>query len=237
MKKIFILIFTALLFPNSTWQSIDSSIPKPMNMKLIESNIDNSTIKFSMDGFHLVPIENSTGFIIKSENGASILKEGYPNLQKITRSIIIPDDAKMSVNVVSSKYKDFNDIDIMPSKGNITRDINPNTVPFVYKEIYNKNEFFPNQICELGDPYILRDLRGQAVSINPFQYNAKTKVLRVYTEIIVEINSNGLSSLNTIDRSENSIKLALKNIGNENDEAIIFFTGSLYFAGEILNLN
>jgi len=36
---------------------------------------------------------------------------------------------------------------------------------------------------------------------------------------------------------ENSIKLALKNIGNENDEAIIFFTGSLYFAGEILNLN
>ena len=36
---------------------------------------------------------------------------------------------------------------------------------------------------------------------------------------------------------ENSIKLALKNIGNENDEAIIFFTGSLYFAGEVLNLN
>jgi dihydrofolate synthase/folylpolyglutamate synthase len=36
---------------------------------------------------------------------------------------------------------------------------------------------------------------------------------------------------------ESSIKLALKNIGKENGEAIILCTGSLYFAGEILNLN
>ncbi len=38
-------------------------------------------------------------------------------------------------------------------------------------------------------------------------------------------------------KAENSIKTALKNIAKENDNAIIFCTGSLYFAGEILNLN
>ena len=37
--------------------------------------------------------------------------------------------------------------------------------------------------------------------------------------------------------TENSIVSALKNIAKENDKAIIFCTGSLYFAGEILNLN
>ncbi len=37
--------------------------------------------------------------------------------------------------------------------------------------------------------------------------------------------------------SENSIESALKNIAKENDKAIIFCTGSLYFVGEILNLN
>jgi dihydrofolate synthase / folylpolyglutamate synthase len=36
---------------------------------------------------------------------------------------------------------------------------------------------------------------------------------------------------------ENSIEIALKNISKENDDAIIFCTGSLYFIGEILNLN
>ena len=38
-------------------------------------------------------------------------------------------------------------------------------------------------------------------------------------------------------KAENSIESALKNIAKENDNAIIFCTGSLYFAGEILNLN
>ena len=38
-------------------------------------------------------------------------------------------------------------------------------------------------------------------------------------------------------KTETSIKSALKNISKKNDSAIIFCTGSLYFAGEILNLN
>ena len=44
--------------------------------------------------------------------------------------------------------------------------------------------------------------------------------------------SCGISS-----KTENSIESALKNIAKENDNAIIFCTGSLYFVGEILNLN
>jgi len=38
-------------------------------------------------------------------------------------------------------------------------------------------------------------------------------------------------------KAENSIQSALKNIAKENENAIIFCTGSLYFVGEILNLN
>ena len=38
-------------------------------------------------------------------------------------------------------------------------------------------------------------------------------------------------------KTEKSIKSALKKASKENDNAIIFCTGSLYFAGEILNLN
>ena len=38
-------------------------------------------------------------------------------------------------------------------------------------------------------------------------------------------------------KTEWSIERALKNIAKENESAIIFCTGSLYFAGEILNLN
>ena len=46
------------------------------------------------------------------------------------------------------------------------------------------------------------------------------------------VQSCGISS-----KTEDSIEAALKNIAIENDNAIIFCTGSLYFVGEILNLN
>ena len=46
------------------------------------------------------------------------------------------------------------------------------------------------------------------------------------------VQSCGISS-----KTEDSIESALKKIAIENDNAIIFCTGSLYFAGEILNLN
>jgi len=46
------------------------------------------------------------------------------------------------------------------------------------------------------------------------------------------VQSCGISS-----KTEDSIESALKNIAMENDNAIIFCTGSLYFAGEILNSN
>ena len=38
-------------------------------------------------------------------------------------------------------------------------------------------------------------------------------------------------------KTERSIEVALESIAKENGSAIIFCTGSLYFAGEILNLN
>ncbi len=44
-------------------------------------------------------------------------------------------------------------------------------------------------------------------------------------------------SYNIISKSELSIKSAFKNIAKQHEDAIIFCTGSLYFAGEILNLN
>ncbi len=60
---------------------------------------------------------------------------------------------------------------------------------------------------------------------NQVNYIKKEKLLRI-------VQSCGIKS-----KTENSIKSALKNISKENNDAIILFTGSLYFAGEVLNLN
>ena len=209
MRKVLLFLFASLLLPN-TWQNINSSVPTPMTFDVISSDINTTKIKFEMDGFHLIPSEDSKAitFKVKSENGASILNQGYPDLHNFSKSIIIPDKSKTSVNILSYKYEDYEGIFVIPSKGNISREINPKDIPIQYNDIYKTNEFYPSEISELSNPYILRDLRGQTVSVNPFQYNAVTKTLRVYTEVVLEVVSSGISSQNTVERLGDSVKLS-----------------------------
>ena len=87
----------------------------------------------------------------------------------------------MNVSIISSEYTQIHDINVLPSKGNLTRNIDINTLPLIKGDSYNEDSFFPSDIVELNDPYILRDYRGQVVQINPFQYNPVSKVLKIYS--------------------------------------------------------
>jgi hypothetical protein len=133
-------------------------------------------------------IAGKKAFIVESPGSPRIQEQGSPDLPKIVRSIIIPDNAEMLAEVISSDHIEVNDIDIAPSKGIITRDIDPASVPFVYGKMYQENKFFPENLCELGKPYIMRDFRGQTVVFNAFQFNPVTKVLRIYTKVAVKIS-------------------------------------------------
>ncbi len=131
---------------------------------------------------------------------ANILEKGNPDLPVICRSIIIPDDARMAARVVSAEYRDYENVLIAPSKGDILRTVDPSDVPFEFGEIYRKDAWYPGDIVELGDPYILRDYRGQVVRVNPFQYNPLRKTLRVYTDVTVEVSPAGQGGSNVYDR-------------------------------------
>ncbi|MBK9318994.1 MAG: hypothetical protein IPM91_09385 [Bacteroidetes bacterium] len=57
--------------------------------------------------------------------------------------------------------------------------------------------FWPANITDLRTPYILRDYRGQTLLLQPFQYNAMTSTLRVYTEMTVKFTPSHLFLLLT----------------------------------------
>ena len=201
-------IFLSAVYSNS-WIGINSQETSPAKIQLISSNIEKSILTFEVDGFNLVPVHTDDGekFIVKVDEGTSMLKLGAPDLAKLTSSVIIPDNAKMKVNIVSSEYQDYENVEIAPSKGNLTRKINPDDIPFSYGEAYNNDAFYPGKLAELRNPYILRELRGQTIVVYPFQYNPISKVLRVYTTITLEIESDGVNHVNQLQRSRNSIKV------------------------------
>ena len=196
----FILIISFTF--SSTWVEAEQRATRFIKPSVISSNIEESFLHFEFSGYHTIEVETLNGIenIIDLEGGSSILKAGTPDLDHWTSSIIIPDEGTTSVEVVSSSYHDFYNISVAPSKGNLSRMVNPNEVPYEYSSVYQSDEFFPGTLAELRDPYIVRDLRGQTVVVYPLQYNPITKTLRLYTQIDLKITTVGSSGHNALHR-------------------------------------
>ena len=106
----------------------------------------------------------------------------------------------MELKILDSDFIDLTMKDIIPSKGNITRDIKIQDIPYEKGDVYQEDKFFPEDIAYLRDPHIIRTKRGQTVVFQPFQYNPIQKILRVYTRISLEVSVNGISSINPLVR-------------------------------------
>jgi hypothetical protein len=205
MKYIYNVFASVLMlsigFSNTQWVSINENGDKIDKVRVENSDIYSTTLTFSIDGFSNNIVDGEDGTIIRHPNSAQILEQGAPDLPQFSASIIIPDDKSMEYRIINSTYIDYPNYDILPSKGNLSRLINPETIPYEYGIVYSENKFYPNQIAELREPYILRDVRGLAVVTYPIQFNPITHTLRVYSEITIEVYSNGRGLVNVLNRN------------------------------------
>ena len=175
-----LLILLSISF-TAEWNGIYSSSPTPPVISLENVSGSTTTIKISLDGYYSndIDLNGETATKIFIDGGASILKEGFPDLPSISRSLIIPDESNMSIRVIDQEYIEIENIDIIPSKGNLSRDIDPSSINYTWSAIYNKDSFYPHSLAYLRNPYILRDHRGQTIVFSPFQYNPTSKILRI----------------------------------------------------------
>jgi hypothetical protein len=168
-----------------------------IDVALIEGNKDITKISYEIGGFttEKVQINDKEYYRVMMAGESNLMEKDRPDLPSICRSIIIPDDAKMEVQVTENKFVEYQ-MPIAPARGFIPRNVNPDDVPYEFSQRYNLDEFYPRDIAKLGSPYILRDFRGITVTVYPFSYNPQTQTLRVYTHIAVEVKNIGVDDEN-----------------------------------------
>ncbi|MCX6247557.1 MAG: C25 family cysteine peptidase [Bacteroidetes bacterium] len=213
MKKLFVAFFILLAATpgfSARWIGISSPTQVAARVSLVSSDVTHSRIQFSLGGFNLyeVTTPRGTAFTIGLKKGSPMEVAGAPDLQKLTASIVIPDNAEMEVVVVSSSYKDFPGMELAPSKGVLTRNSDPSTVPYQYGNEYSRDAFYPGSITSMRDPYIIRDLRGQTLIVYPFQYNPVTKILRVYNDLTVEVRKVSDKGVNPLVRNTKGLRIS-----------------------------
>ncbi len=176
------------------------------NISLISSDNNSTVLELNIGSFSQTPlkIDGKEYYQISIKNEAETYEKGAPELPTLTRSIIIDNYSQPEIKIIDSEYREFK-INVAPSKGVISRNIDPASIPYEFGQEYQKDKFYPSQISLLGSPYIMRNYRGVAVTFNPFQYNPQTEVLRVYTMLKVEISNSSKSGQNVLTRSGKSV--------------------------------
>ena len=203
MVKVKVKIVSILLF---------SFLFSGVTTNLVESNDDYVIVEYLIHDFtsNLIVSENETFNEILLTDEPRFIDKNKPQLPHINRSFIIPDFSSISVEVLSSEYNEYQKMNIIPSKGNIKRNVDIKTVPYVKGETYKKNAFFPETLYEINDPYILRDFRAQVLQLNPFQYNPITRIMKVYNKVTLKLTFDGNNTQNQFYRTLTSQKKLTK---------------------------
>lgn len=176
-------------------------------IQVISSDDDETILEFRMGTVYSREISGQ-GRIFMLDKGQPLQQKFMPDLPGISGSVIIPDEAEMTIDPIGSVYTEYANVDVAPSRGVISRNIDPGTLSYEKGSIYQSDALFPETTSALREPYVLRDFRAQTVVFYPLQYNPVTKTLRIYNTIRITIKTTGETGMNPLVRtaSGNSIE-------------------------------
>ena len=184
MYRNMLLSLILLLFATSvvTAERIDfGTNTKDVGVFVEESNDNRTVVRFEIGGFtkDVVDIDGQTYYSIRCGKEGVLLNASEPELPRVCRSIIIPDNAKMAINVLSSEFVEFTETPVVPSKGNLLRTVNPEDVPYEFGPVYNSNEWYPTELASIREPHIQSDFNNpsQWKALNYLKNNQKPDIL------------------------------------------------------------
>ncbi len=220
---LYLLLVVAVCFPLQSfavrdWTANDDAIigiPSAEEMPLTYRTLDNGQYAFRFERpvlkRELVQANGSAWTLLSIDGETKRWEIGKPSLPLVVRSILLPNKGNIEVKIVSSKFEEFNNIDVLPQQP-MTLD----KVPFVTDEkIYRTDQWFPENIVEICPPAIMRDARVAPLAYSPVQYNPVTRKLRIYTEVNVEIipsGGQGINELTSLPRPAPSFASLYRNI-------------------------
>jgi len=120
---------------------------------------------------------------------------GNPNLPVLKKLIEVPVGARFEIRILNQQVREFSLKDfninhpLIPAQAPVSKSItDPGQVKFAFNpELYQRNEFYKNQLVTVAPVGIMRGVRLARLEISPVEYNPVTGTIRVYDNLEVEI--------------------------------------------------
>jgi len=192
-----------LQFPSIVFVFLFSQV-SAQDFKLSKSDSQSVTVDFEIPELNRTErkIDTKSYHTFSKQYSVLVSDKGSPAMPYFSKSIQLPEKGNYSYKIVYDSYQDIENIDIVPSKGDLKRNTDPESLPYTFGEEYNKNDFFPGKLVKFGSPHILRNTRGLTFSLYPYQYNPVQHKLRVYKNLRLIIDFNDEKGLNELSEKK-----------------------------------
>jgi hypothetical protein len=173
----------------ANWYGLSSNQSTEPTIEVLSADSEKTIIQVDVNGFEYQAVQvNGQSMTQVQIPGASLhLKKGLPELPQISRNILIPWGSQAKLAVLDIQTAKMNLGPIAPSKGSLTRNINPEMVPFSFAALYQSSQKFPEQVIQLNSSFIMRDTQGVGFTLNPVRYDFGTQQIEVIKSIRFEI--------------------------------------------------
>lgn len=168
---------------------------------------ESTRVDLSLNDYQLINkiFQGKTYTTLDMDHHIVIETKGFAQLPVVMRMLSIASTGGVDVKVMDSRYTDIQlTYPMLPGRGVIYRNQNPDSIPYQIAVESITNSWYPEQVAQLDEPFLLRDERGVHVVFHPVQYNAELNVLRVYSYIRVEVQPDGKPSVNELSGNEYS---------------------------------
>ena len=126
------------------------------------------------------------------------LEAGAPELPILAQALRLPAEGTPSLEIIAMQWQTVSVVRPVPSRGPLSREIDPSQVPLVCGEEYEQGGVWPAEVAELGRPFLVRDRRGVALRIHPVRWNADRGELEALVSLRARVTVRGQGGINVV---------------------------------------
>lgn len=185
----------ATTLPGNFYQLAGPQDVVPIPVDILSGEPGNVILQFGEPqvDMSVVVLEGAEYQRVELLSEGSTLHEGFPDLPRVSRLVMVSPHGGVELDYLvtgtRSEYLTRPVLPKQPLEGNALDGENISTC-------YSVNAFWPENIVEVSEPMLFRDVRFVILAVHPVQYNPVTGEMRVHDNIEVSLRDTGGSGVN-----------------------------------------
>ncbi len=174
------------------WVALSEPVPSPGRLEVSPGSTSSIHVELTPAGFisESVLIDGREYVQLRAPGAWFPLDAGEPELPYRTLRLQIPGQGAPQVKILAQSWREIPSVPPIPSKGNLSREVDPQSQPWVFGPAYDASGnqgIWPARITRLERPFLIREARGVALRVQLVRWDPQRELLLALEHLELEV--------------------------------------------------